>query len=702
MKIRELLLFALICNPSVVFGQLIPNDRRIDWAAGVRGGIPTRTTLINVRNAPFNATGNGSTDDRAAIQRAIDAAREGEVVFLPPGTYVVGDQLRILNKNNVTLRGAGPRETTIRYNGSRGIHIILADRTANFGNPIAINSGLAKGSTQLTLANASSANVGTVVFISQLNDPSFVTSTGYGSACTWCGRNDPNRTMVQVDKVTARSGNVVTLERPLYLGLSASRQPQLRTMAVSTGVGIEDLTVWRTNAAAVTGVNIMLLRQQNGWVKNVASRNAGQRHIELQIAYACEVRECDLRNDLTWQNLGGDRSYALMIFGINSDHLIVNNIMFRNRYALVFEGGGAGCVVAYNYAAGGVQDPVRAWLASDLDTHGSHPFMNLFEGNVVSKINHDNTFGSASHNTSFRNHIVNWSDQATTPVIARFGADVQANSLFNNFVGNVIGQPGDTGQRFATNGMSNRTLCSYRFGFFTPGGTTITDQRVAATTQVHGNFDFIGNGIIWDPTNNVRTLPASLYLHGRPNWWPPTLPWPAIGPDLNPRVGMIPAELRFKGIPPPPPSNEIGVLDHKIVPTIPVNSGDRNAVNLGLNFRPTVAGSVIAIWFYRNGTANYDFVNLWGESGNLLAQARVTVNSGVGWNRQPLQSAVQLRVGEIYTVSYHVTAGAFPVTPRFFSDDNELLLGGADQCFSLFGDSRLPEPFQHHRPFRRQ
>ena len=310
--------------------------------------------------------------------------------------------------------------------------------------------------------------------------------------------------------------------------------------------------------------------------------------------------------------------------------------------------------------------------------------MNLFEGNVVAKINHDNTFGSASHNTSFRNHVVNFSEQATTPVQARFGVDVQARSYFNNFVGNVIGRPGDTGQRFATNGMSHRTLSSYRFGFFTPGATTITDQRVAATTQVHGNFDYIGNGIVWDPTNNVRTLPASLYLHGRPSWWPLTLPWPAIGPDLNPRVGMIPAELRFKGIappPPPPPLNEVGVLDHKIVPAIPVQTGDRNAVNLGLNFRPTVAGSVTSIWFYRNGTANYDFVNLWGASGNLLAQAPVTVNSGVGWNRQPLQSAVQLRVGETYTVSYHVTAGAFPVTPRFFSDDHELLPGGSDQCF---------------------
>jgi Domain of unknown function (DUF4082) len=451
--------------------------------------------------------------------------------------------------------------------------------------------------------------------------------------------------------------------------------------------------VFRTNAAAVTESNIQFFRQQNSWVKNVASRNAGNRHIELQIAYACEVRECDLRNDLSWQNVGSDRSYAVTIFGINSDHLIVNNIMFRNRYSMVFEGGGAG-VLAYNYSVGPVLE-VPSFQANDLDTHGSHPFMNLFEGNVVTSVTHDNTFGSASHNTSFRNHIVNFSDQATTPTSGRWAVNVQANSLFNNFVGNVIGRPGDTGQRFATNGIGQRTLASYRFGFFTPSGTTITDTRVAATTQVHGNFDYIGNGIIWDPTNNVRTLPASLYLHGRPNWWPEFLPWPAIGPDLNPIVGMIPAELRFKGIAPPPPPNEVGVLDHKIVPERLAQTGDRSAVNLGLNFRPTVAGSVFSIWFY--GTANYDFVNLWGQSGNLLAQVPVTVNSGVGWNRQPLQSAVQLRVGEIYTVSYHVTQGAFPVTVGFFSDDHDLLPGGSDQCFSLFGDSRLPGPY-----FRRQ
>lgn len=43
----------------------------------------------------FGAIGDGKTDDTDAIQRAIDACREngGGVVFVPPGQYVVSDEI---------------------------------------------------------------------------------------------------------------------------------------------------------------------------------------------------------------------------------------------------------------------------------------------------------------------------------------------------------------------------------------------------------------------------------------------------------------------------------------------------------------------------------------------------------------------------------------------------------------------------------
>jgi len=60
----------------------------------------------------FGATGDGSTDDTASIERAISAARTtGGIVFLPPGTYLTG-QLTLYSR--IHLRGSGGDATVLR------------------------------------------------------------------------------------------------------------------------------------------------------------------------------------------------------------------------------------------------------------------------------------------------------------------------------------------------------------------------------------------------------------------------------------------------------------------------------------------------------------------------------------------------------------------------------------------------------------
>lgn len=72
-------------------------------------------TILNVKDEPFGAVGDGTTDDGPAIQAAIDeaAARGGGVVFFPPGTYKTNQS--IVQTEYVTLQGDGSRTSIIKW-----------------------------------------------------------------------------------------------------------------------------------------------------------------------------------------------------------------------------------------------------------------------------------------------------------------------------------------------------------------------------------------------------------------------------------------------------------------------------------------------------------------------------------------------------------------------------------------------------------
>ncbi len=90
----------------------------------------SRAPVLNVRQAPFNAAGDGATDDRAAIQAAIDAAAAagGGCVLLPGGTYNVGAEPSgpggLQLKSRVMLQGEAPRATILRLAGGANRHLL--------------------------------------------------------------------------------------------------------------------------------------------------------------------------------------------------------------------------------------------------------------------------------------------------------------------------------------------------------------------------------------------------------------------------------------------------------------------------------------------------------------------------------------------------------------------------------------------------
>lgn len=84
---------------------------------------------VNVMS--FGASGDGSTDDRPAVQAALDeAARLGATVFFPPGTYLLATATQLEDRILRTypsqhLQGSGNLQSTLRVAASFGPYTAL-------------------------------------------------------------------------------------------------------------------------------------------------------------------------------------------------------------------------------------------------------------------------------------------------------------------------------------------------------------------------------------------------------------------------------------------------------------------------------------------------------------------------------------------------------------------------------------------------
>ncbi|MCG2777799.1 MAG: glycoside hydrolase family 55 protein [Desulfobacterales bacterium] len=510
---------------NVSYGEIISPDRLINWSPGIPGGIPNYPVSIDVKDAPYNAKGDGVTDDTAAIQNAINDCAKGYAVFIPEGIYRLTSQLSIFRKG-IVLRGAGPDKTFLKNESTSGSIIRIYSYSGS--TKANVIGGYTKGSTTITVDNSSSFRVGDHVTIDQKNDPNVTASL----------LSYMKRAIGQVVKITGKTGVDLTINRPLYYTYNADMNIMITKLfgygGPVIGAGIEDLYVERVNPGGYDNINF--ISAINCWVRNVKSYMARKWHVRLRQSYGCEVRDSYFQDG---HNHGGDASYGVGCFQKCTDNLIENNIFYRLRHSMILEYGGCGNVFGYNYS----KDPINEngdntdWLMSDMSLHGGHPYMNLFEGNIAAHIDMDNYLGSSSHNTFFRNHI----ERKSIPTVkyGLWAVEIQKNNLYENVVGNVLCTPGATG-------------AVWRIG--RDRLTKTTDPRVAATLLRHGNYDYISGSTQWDSNISDHNLPNSYYLDSKPSFFG-DLPWPMIGPDLDPKVGILPAKKRFddmqSGIPSP-------------------------------------------------------------------------------------------------------------------------------------------------------
>ncbi len=558
-------------SPTPTRASVLSADSQVPWAPGVSGGIPIRTKVfcdptVAIPGSPLKAVGDGVADCRPALQFALDHCPVGEVVLLPAGNFRLASGGLVINRS-ITFRGVGLGKTWLTVDtGDDSGALLIQSPIPWLAAGYKVASGATKGSTALELTDKIGSFPAPMVFpgmkfvIQQANDPAVVNING----CTWCADNNFNFAQAQVVVAqTAATGSThVTFQPPMYWDSTTAVQISTFRMDVPNLVngGIEDLSIAHPKYYGGGSASVMFQGCQGCWAKNVEIKKAPKSSFKILDSLQCEIRGCYAHD--AWNTEGGS-AYGYHIYGYNSAHLIEDNIGENLRHTFVCEGGGSGCVIAYNYSRGAQTSSSPGWVHDDLISHGAHPFLNLYEGNYGHKWVADWVHGSASNNTLFRNCLTEGLEpdeqgggyEDTKGVHRNYSIGYWAVSTgdFNYYmsaIGNVLGWPSMTGGTYAydcTWSAPTYGKSIYKLGYNDEGGTAQTDAKAATTFSRHGNFDYVTNGVKWDPKNGDHHLPNSLYLTSKPAFFGKAH-WPPFGPDQTPMVSPLPAQVRWAAL----------------------------------------------------------------------------------------------------------------------------------------------------------
>jgi hypothetical protein len=415
--------------PALI-AELIPSSRLAPWipgvTVGVPGGIPTnRTQIIDVTQAPYGADKTGATNAQPAVQAAVNAATDGQVVYLPAGRYRFDTTVSTGYKDNITIRGAGPEKTVIDYRGVTGSAILVGGTINwqwNWPDNMSITGSPKKGATVLTVGDTSSfkGTEGRILHITLENDSSIPVASVSGFP----------RMRTMKTRIVAVGANTLTVSPGIYFDLPSSLAPKFAIAGHQADyTGIEDLKIDAANSSTPHG----LAGIQEGvgcWLKNVEVANVPNYQFGLGDALLCEMRHCKGSG-----RKGNGTNGSGLLMGASSGCLVEDNIIVDIFPSLEINAGCTGNVFAYNFVAGSESFGVIG--CSINSNHGSHNSYNLYEGNVAPRFQCDGYFGGASEETLFRNWIHGTSDKTT-----QYQVCINLNRFSRTYtiVGNLLGR----------------------------------------------------------------------------------------------------------------------------------------------------------------------------------------------------------------------------------------------------------------------
>lgn len=492
--------------------------------AGIRGGIPSRTTVYQTLN-PGDS-----------VQTAYNNCPSNQVVLLNAGTYSGGLSLQ---RSDVTIRGSG----AVTINGT----IEIGDwhdwdnmhANPSSGNHVNWTGGLTQGSTNITVASTNGYSVGQLIVLDQLNDTNTTLAgvegvTGFAYTSVAFPSDGRDRARHQMSRIYAITNNQITLSDPVYADFDSNLDPEVWRFPDQpvVRVGLENLTI---------NGRVTIHNTSEVWLTNCIVRYAGSGDVGyLMVLWS--HRTSIQHGRIVTSDSQPHEDYG---FEVRASSAVLFEDNFVNYVGVPIQLSGlcGGSVVAYNVVSNSFS--ASSWMSLGLLQHGGFPWMTLVEGNVASCVGYDNTDSPSWCNTIHRN----WAqgvDQARTAFGNVQAIEIEGTNRDFTVTGNVLGTAGVTYSAYQDGPGCSGGKRIYMIGFWRAECGSPYDPLVNSTLIRGWNWDQYNNAIIADGYT-ASDIPFSRYLSSKPAWFG-NLAWPPISPG-NPTYSRsmtnIPAYYRF-------------------------------------------------------------------------------------------------------------------------------------------------------------
>jgi hypothetical protein len=350
----------------------------------------------------------------------------------------------------------------------------------------------------------------------------------------------------------------------------SSSSPEAWVIQPVQFVGVKDLSIDAAGSGSGDVEGIGFYNASNVWAQRVRVNSPLQIGIWLSDVSHASILDNYIYN--VGQNYAYQDSWGIKD-GPGEYNLVQNNIIQATRVAIANgEGPAVGDVTAYNFAVNQIDQSDYIWGAYWQHANGDDYV--LYEGNVGTYINEDDVHGTHDFITSYRNMLTGWESCANGncgsyahKAAGTSAIQDMAYNRYANILGNVLGDgtpflsSSSYQYQFINSEYYANTLSPYNIGsgnIVNNSSAHIPIDNLTVSSAVRwGNYDLFNNAALFCSGNGTptsaciederaasdlyypglsspsTTLPASFYLTSQPSWWPNSIPFPAVGPDVT-------------------------------------------------------------------------------------------------------------------------------------------------------------------------